>query len=42
MGSGSCAEENEKWERSGKDQVDMETLKAGDATIATHLAKLHT
>ena len=37
MGSGSCAEENEKLERSGKDQVNIETLKAGDETIAKQL-----
>ena len=42
MGSGSRAEENEKWERSGKDQVNIETLKAGDETIAKPLAKLYT
>ena len=30
------AEENEKWERSWKDQVNNETLKAGDETIAGH------
>ena len=43
MGSGSCAEENEKWERSWKRyQVNIETLKAGDETIAKQLAKLYT
>ncbi len=39
MRSGSRAEEIEKWERSGKDQVNIETLKAGDETIAKQLAK---
>ena len=43
MGSGRRAEENEKLERSGKtSQVNIETLKAGDETIAQQLAKLYT
>ena len=40
MGSGSCTEENEK--EAGKDQVNIETQKAGDETIAKQLAKLYT
>ena len=38
--SGSRAEENGK--EAGKDQVNIETLKAGDETIAKQLAKLYT
>ena len=30
------------WKEAGKDQVNIETLKAGDETIAKQLAKLHT
>ena len=42
MGSGSCAEENEKWDDAGKDQVNIETLKVVDETIAKQLAKMYT
>ena len=42
MESGSCAEENENGKAAGKDQVNIETLKAGDETIAKQLAKLYT
>ena len=35
-------EKNEKWERSGKYQVNIETRKAGEETIAKQLAKLYT
>ena len=42
MGSGSCVDENEKWERSGKDQVNIETLESGVEIIAKQLAKLYT
>ena len=39
MGSESCAEENEKkGKEAGKDQVNIETLKAGDEAIAKQLA----
>ena len=30
------------WKKAGKDQVNIETLKAGDGTIAKQLAKLNT
>ena len=40
--SGSRAEENETREEAGKDQVNIETLKAGDETIAKQVAKLYT
>ena len=42
MGSGSSAGENEKWERSGTYQVNIETLKAGEETVVKELAKLYT
>ena len=42
MGSGSCAEENENRKEAGKDQVNIQTLKARDETIAKQLAKLDT
>ena len=42
MGSGSCAEENANGKEAGKDQVNIETLKAGDETFAKQLAKLYT
>ena len=42
MGSGSWAEENENGKEAGKYQVNIETLKAGDETIAKQLAKLYT
>ncbi len=34
MGSGSRTEENETLKEAGKDQVNIETPKAGDETIA--------
>ena len=40
MGSGSRVAENEK--EAGKDQVNIETLKASDETIAKQQAKLYT
>ncbi len=45
MGRGSCAERLRKMtngKEAGKDQVNNETLKAGDETIAKQLAKLYT
>ena len=42
MGSGSRSEEDENGKEAGKDQVNIETLKAGDETIAKQLAKLYT
>ena len=42
MGNGSCVEENENGKEARKDQVNIETLKAGDETIAKQLAKLYT
>ena len=38
MGRGSSPEVNEKWEISGKDQVNMAILKAGGETIAKEQA----
>ena len=42
MGSENCAEENEKWEISGRDQVNIDTLNALEETIAKQLVKLYT
>ena len=42
MGSGSCAEENENGKEAGKYQVNIETPKTGDETIAKQLAELCT
>ena len=42
MGSGSRTEENETLKEAGKDQVNIETVKARNETIAKQLAKLYT
>ena len=42
MGSGRCAEENEKWERSGKRSKLILKHLAQEMTIAKQLAKLYT
>ena len=42
MGSGSRERKMKNGKEAGKYQVNIETLKAGDETIAKHLAKLYT